>query len=67
MATGPQYIEAWCDRCGEVHAPIDGHRLVVDAIRAHHGLWLCRACHYGHYNECEDERCQSMRLADRHE
>ena len=27
---------------------------------------LCRACYFGHYNECEDERCQSMRLEDNH-
>lgn len=30
-------------------------------------LWVCRACHYGHYGDCEDERCQSSRLEDRHE
>ena len=29
-------------------------------------LWVCRACHYGHFNECEDERCQSMRLEANH-
>lgn len=28
---------------------------------------VCRACLLGHYLGCEDERCVSMRLEDRHE
>lgn len=30
-------------------------------------LRLCRACYFGHFNECEDEHCESMRLESRHE
>lgn len=43
------------------------YRTVEVACESGAKLVLCRACHYGHYLSCEDERCQSMRLEDRHE
>lgn len=45
----------------------DARVTVLSITDAPSELVLCRACHFGHFNECEDERCQSMRLEDRHE
>lgn len=72
-----QHREDTRDRLGNSigNRGFDGRPIIVPTDEDRH-LWaqlgdrepvLCRACHYGHFNECEDERCESMRLEDRHE